>query len=73
MSEQQPTDRAHLDGVDDQEPGWSATGHPAVDATLASVADLDRVPLADHAERLAAAHEQLHATLDEHRTRPDPA
>lgn len=47
------------------------TGHPGVDRALAMVADLPDLPVEDHAERLAAAHEHLHAALDEHRAGQD--
>lgn len=45
------------------------TGHATVDRALSLLDDLDHLPVEEHAERLAAAHEQLHAALDEHRSR----
>jgi|JI10StandDraft_1071094.scaffolds.fasta_scaffold1182465_2 hypothetical protein len=46
--------------------GWldpPLTGHAVVDAACADVADLSAVPLADHADRLAAAHESISGVL----------
>ncbi|GAB3624802.1 hypothetical protein GCM10027418_28870 [Mariniluteicoccus endophyticus] len=45
------------------------TGHAEIDAALQRLADLDELDLASHHERLASAHEVLHAALDE-ATRP---
>jgi len=39
------------------------TGHPAVDAVLESLADLDERPVQDHVATFEAAHEQLRAAL----------
>lgn len=39
------------------------TGHPAVDAALAALADLDSAPLAEHHDRLTRAHAALHEAL----------
>lgn len=39
------------------------TGNPAVDAACADVAGLDGLPLAEHAQRLADAHERISAAL----------
>lgn len=41
------------------------TGNDEVDAALGRLADLDDADLADHHERLSAAHEALHGVLDE--------
>lgn len=43
------------------------TGHPVVDAVLDTISGGADRPLAERADTLAAAHEQLHAVLDEHR------
>lgn len=43
------------------------TGHPVVDGVLDTITVGAHRPLAERAEALAAAHEQLHAVLDEHR------
>gem|GEM_PF-6648206 len=51
--------------------GTGPTGHPGVDAALTLLDDLDELGVEDHAERLTAVHEQLHAALDEHRTAQD--
>lgn len=40
------------------------TGEPAVDETLAELADLAAAPLSEHHDRLARAHERLHQTLN---------
>ena len=42
--------------------------HPEIVAAMAQLEDLDERPVDEHAEVLAAVHERLHATLDEHRT-----
>ncbi len=39
------------------------TGDPVVDAACADVADLSQLPLAEHAARLTAAHEQVASVL----------
>ncbi|MDR0415934.1 MAG: hypothetical protein LBH76_01195 [Propionibacteriaceae bacterium] len=44
--------------------GPPLTGHGAIDAALAAVADLDGLDVAEHPERLAAAHAALRAVLD---------
>ncbi len=44
-----------------------ATGDPAIDAALADLDDLDEAAVSEHHDRLARAHETLHAALD----RPD--
>jgi len=40
------------------------TGQPAVDHALAALQGLESEPLADHHDRLAAVHEDLHAALN---------
>jgi len=55
------------------EPGQSGvpeTGDARVDDALRGVADLDGVPVDEHAERLSAAHAALQEVL---RTPVDPA
>ena len=42
--------------------------HPDIVAALAQLDDIDDRPVDEHAEILANVHEQLHATLDEHRS-----
>lgn len=44
--------------------GIPTTGQPAVDSALASLQGLESEPLADHHDRLAAVHEELHAALN---------
>lgn len=39
------------------------TGNPVVDAACADVADLSGLPLVDHVERLADAHERIGSAL----------
>ncbi|MET1004583.1 MAG: hypothetical protein ABWX96_03490 [Propionibacteriaceae bacterium] len=39
------------------------TGVPAVDQAVASLAELDEAPLAEHHDRLASAHAALHDAL----------
>jgi hypothetical protein len=46
-----------------------ATGHSAVDDALQLLGDLRSMPLAEHHDRLARAHEALHRTLE--RSEPD--
>ena len=57
--------------LDDLEPdsvvSRPQTGHAAIDDALLKLADLALVPLSDHHDRLAKAHEVLHEALD----RPD--
>ena len=48
-----------------------STGDPAIDDALRGLRDLPSVPLAEHSERLARAHEALHAALE--RSGNDPA
>lgn len=50
MTEQQPEQR---------------TGHPAVDAVLDSLADLDRAPVDEHVAVFEAAHDALRGALAE--------
>lgn len=40
-----------------------STGNPAVDAVIEGLAALDDLPVADHVEVFAAAHESLRAAL----------
>ena len=40
------------------------TGNPAIDDTLAGLAELASAPVADHHDRLAQAHAVLHEALD---------
>jgi hypothetical protein len=39
------------------------TGHPEIAAALAGLSDLDRLPVGEHHERLAAVHELLDGAL----------
>jgi hypothetical protein len=39
------------------------TGEAAVDEAMAGLADLGSIPVADHHERLARAHEALHQVM----------
>ncbi len=41
------------------EPAPPTTGDPSIDQACAQVADLSEVPLGEHVERLAQAHEQI--------------
>ena len=43
------------------------TGHREVDAALAELDGLDGLPADQHADRLAAVHEALHAALQAER------
>lgn len=45
------------------------TGEPEVDRTLESLQGLESAPLADHHDRLARVHEELHAALNADRSR----
>jgi len=63
----QPTE--HSSGVDhDQsavgQPDAPVTGEPAVDRALESLQGLESAPLADHHDRLARVHEELHTALN---------
>lgn len=64
MSEQ-PHDDAHTDPPGDDavsgEP--DRTGHPDVDAVLASLDDLQDRPVAEHVAVFEAAHDRLRAAL----------
>jgi len=42
----------------------AGTGDAEVDAALRALDDLAETPLAEHHDRLAAAHERIHAALD---------
>lgn len=44
-------------------PGTLPTGHPDVDATVASLADLDSTPPLEQVERYAQAHRSLQQIL----------
>lgn len=64
-----------------REPSPPHTGVPAVDAALHDIADLDQVPLSEHADRFERLHTALTEALNEdtaahHRpgeTPPEPA
>jgi len=66
-SEEQPDDHAHASaaesavgsGVSDEE----ATGHPAVDAVLASLARLEELPVGEHPPIFEEAHDALRSAL----------
>lgn len=45
------------------------TGEPEVDRALESLQGLESAPLADHHDRLARVHEDLHAALNADRSR----
>jgi hypothetical protein len=49
-----------------------ATGEPVIDAALQSLQDLPTIPLAEHHDRLAQAHEALHAALERSGDEPEP-
>ena len=42
----------------------AATGHATIDDAMRALVDLGSVPLSDHHDRLAKAHETLHEALD---------
>ncbi len=48
------------------------TGHPAVDAVLASLEGLDDKPVREHVAVFESAHEQLRRALDEADDEPNP-
>lgn len=59
----------------DEEPGEDpasatplVTGNRIIDAALAELTDIDRLPVDDRLQRLAAAHEVLAGVLDSSRT-----
>jgi hypothetical protein len=62
------------DGTIDQPSEFDvpATGDSAVDDALRLLGDLRSMPLAEHHDRLARAHEALHRTLERSGGEPDP-
>jgi hypothetical protein len=58
MSEEAP------ESVSDGDGGPPATGDAAVDEALADLAELNAVPLTEHHDRLARAHEVLRSALE---------
>ena len=58
MGEEAPESAAEGDSA------TTATGNAAVDEALADLAELDGVPLTEHHDRLARAHEVLRSTLE---------
>ena len=52
------------DQVPDQ-PRWEPTGHPDVDAALASLEDLDGRPVDEHVAVFESAHERLRGALSD--------
>lgn len=52
-------------------PEVPTTGHPAVDAVLASLAGLDDAPVHEHVAVFESAHEYLRRALDEAGQEPD--
>lgn len=59
-------DGPHDDGPRDGDAADAAptTGHPAVDAVLASLADLESRPVSEHVGVFERAHESLRSALD---------
>jgi hypothetical protein len=63
------------EGVPDGDPENAAvptTGDPRIDEALQSLHDLPSTPLAEHHDRLAGAHEALHAALERSGDEPNP-
>ena len=48
-----------------------STGDPAIDEALQNLRDLPSTPLAEHHDRLARAHETLHAALERSGNEPE--
>jgi hypothetical protein len=49
------------------------TGDPAIDGALQGLRDLPSIPLDGHHDRLAQAHEALHAALERSGNEPEPS
>jgi hypothetical protein len=49
------------------------TGDPAIDDALQGLRDLPSIPLGDHHDRLARAHEALHAALERSSDEAEPS
>ena len=49
-----------------------STGDPAIDEALQGLRDLPSTALAEHHDRLAQAHETLHAALERSGDEPEP-
>jgi hypothetical protein len=49
------------------------TGDPAIDDALQGLRDLPSIPLGEHHDRLAQAHEALHAALERSGDEPEPS
>jgi hypothetical protein len=65
----EPTEDQHPGGVDRNLPGGDqpappVTGEPTVDRAVESLRGLESAPLADHHDRLARVHEDLHGALN---------
>jgi hypothetical protein len=54
-------------------PEVPSTGHPAVDAVLASLAALEDAPVHEHVAVFESAHESLRRALDEAGQEPESA
>lgn len=48
--------------------GPAPTGYPGIDAALARLAELEQLPVAEHLDHLAQAHEVLDHALQQPRT-----
>ena len=62
-------------GVAADDPGGAAapsTGDPAIDEAMQGLRDLPSTALAEHHDRLAHAHETLHAALERSGDEPEP-
>jgi len=65
----QPTEDHNPTGGDQSQPGADqpaapVTGEAAVDRAVESLQGLESAPLADHHDRLARVHEDLHGALN---------
>jgi hypothetical protein len=59
--------------LDDRSPAAvPSTGDPTIDEVLRGLADVQSLPLAQHHDRLARAHEALHLALERSGDEPDP-
>ena len=52
-------------------PAAPTTGDPAIDDALQGLRDLPSIPLSEHHDRLAQAHEALHTALERSGDEPD--
>ena len=60
-----------VDTPDPQAPAMPTTGDPAIDDALQNLHDLPSIPLGEHHDRLAQAHEALHVALERSGDEPD--